>query len=374
MAITLVTGQPGHGKTLYAISRALEFQKQGRPVYVAGIKDFNYQATGCLPLDDFAAFDPANLDDQGRIMPNWQLLPHGAVIVIDECYDKLPTRASGAKVPPHIDALARHRHHGYDIILICQMHNQIDAFVKGLIDPHLHVRRKFGLKWAVIKEWDRFKSNTDQTDTVAMHSWKYPKRLFGLYTSATMHTYKAKLPWYVIALPFVALGVGYYVWKSYHFVDAGMADKKADVSAVSKAAGPGKSASPTLEAADQDLRRSDYAAWLRPRVPGQPWTAPAYDNLQPQGTPDVYCVASESGSCSCITEQGTKYPMDLKVCRVIARDGVYNPFRRPAPVPEVKPAEMHPSDDALKPAAPGTLPDAVALAAAKGAGDAAVRR
>ncbi|MFP7020184.1 zonular occludens toxin domain-containing protein, partial [Xanthomonas hortorum pv. gardneri] len=39
MALYLVTGQPGHGKTAYAIDKAFAFKKEGREIYAHGIKD-----------------------------------------------------------------------------------------------------------------------------------------------------------------------------------------------------------------------------------------------------------------------------------------------------------------------------------------------
>ena len=77
------------------------------------------------------------------------------------------------------------------------------------------------------------------------------------------------------------------------------------------------------------LRRRDYASWIKPRVKGQPWTAPAYDQLPVQGVPELFCMAVDDGRCTCHTEQGTKYETDPGVCRSIARDGIYNPFRKP---------------------------------------------
>lgn len=41
-------------------------------------------------------------------------------------------------------------------------------------------------------------------------------------------------------------------------------------------------------------------------------------------------MAVEDGRCNCITEQGTHYDMDLKLCRaMVANGGSYNPTRRP---------------------------------------------
>ncbi|RAO78186.1 zonular occludens toxin family protein [Dyella jiangningensis] len=331
MAITLVTGQPGHGKSLYAIWRGLQYVKEGREVYASGFKGLDYEKTGFKPLPhDFREFDTADRDDQGRVMPKWQLLPHGSVILLDECYDYMPARANGSKVPPHVDALARHRHHGYDILLVCQKHDQLDSFVKGLLDPHIHVRRKFGFNVAILKTWDRYESNcAKDTSPLTAPSWRYPKDVFGLYTSATMHTVKKKLPWYFFA-PFVLLPlIGGAAWYAKHsFATMGHPDG-APASASNVVHGDTAAPSGEVKDADDGLRRRDFVAWLKPRVPGQPWTAPAYDQLQVQGVPDLFCIAVDDGRCTCHTEQGTKYEVNAGVCRAIARDGVYNPFRKP---------------------------------------------
>jgi zona occludens toxin len=106
-------------------------------------------------------------------------------------------------------------------VLVCQKHDQIDSFVKGLIDPHIHVRRKFGFNVALLKTWDRFESNCAKgTDYIIAPTWRYPKEVFGLYTSATMHTVKKKLPWYFFA-PFVLapIVVG-AIWYAKHSLQA----------------------------------------------------------------------------------------------------------------------------------------------------------
>jgi hypothetical protein len=77
-------------------------------------------------------------------------------------------------------------------------------------------------------------------------------------------------------------------------------------------------------------RESDYVAWLTPRIPGQPWTAPAYDRLSvPMQAPRVFCMASGHDghdSCTCLSEQGTRYVIEPNRCRMIALQGQYEPF------------------------------------------------
>jgi hypothetical protein len=235
----------------------------------------------------------------------------------------LPARAAGRPVPLYIQALARHRHYNIDIIFTTQKHDQIDNFVRGLINQHIHVKNKFGLKGAVLKTWDEFQLNT-KSKPDSSPFWKYPVKNYGLYKSATEHSIKRKIPWYLWApLPLLAL-IGGLVWYVVHNFGG-----QAASAPVAASAANGAGVVSSRDSADDELRQRDYAKWLAPRVAGQPWTAPAWDQLQPQGVPDLYCIAVDDGRCECRTEQGTAYHVQPGICRTIAREGVYNPFRKP---------------------------------------------
>lgn len=53
--------------------------------------------------------------------------------------------------------------------------------------------------------------------------------------------------------------------------------------------------------------------------------------------PRIFCASTGAGedaggehkpaSCSCVTEQGTRYALPANHCRMIAREGQYEPFR-----------------------------------------------
>ncbi|MBU6249150.1 MAG: hypothetical protein KGN77_15485 [Xanthomonadaceae bacterium] len=87
---------------------------------------------------------------------------------------------------------------------------------------------------------------------------------------------------------------------------------------------------PSLDGATASTRPDDLVAYFKPRIEVQPWTAPAYDSRPVAADPEVYCIAVDDGRWSCMTDQGTRYEMDKKICRSIAANGVYNPYRRPA--------------------------------------------
>jgi len=86
--ITLTTGTPGAGKSLYTIAQIKEkAEKENREVYFYGIKDL------MLPWNE--------MDDPKQ----WDSLPAGAIIVIDECQTVFRPRGSASAVPEYIAAM-----------------------------------------------------------------------------------------------------------------------------------------------------------------------------------------------------------------------------------------------------------------------------
>src|SRR5690606_33670721 len=98
-------------------------------------------------------------------------------------------------------------------------------------------------------------------------------------------------------------------------------------------AGRGRSSSPASVEA--------YVARLAPRVVGASWSAPLFDERAAASDPQLFCMLSQPGhdadgsyrensSCTCISEQGTRYRMELLECAQLARSGdVNNPSRMP---------------------------------------------
>lgn len=330
------TGNPGHGKTLHAIEQALEYKDQGRLVYVCNVNSFDYAKTGCLEMT------PEQFKD-------WMnFLPDGAVALVDEAYEHgmLPKRPPGSKVPPHVEQLAKHRHRGLDFIFVSQSPaRQIDDFVHDLIEWQIHVRRFYGMPFVRLRKFAYMERNPVKA-TPTSGQWRpFPKRAMGTYISTVVDTSEARVPWYfwalLVGLPAVAFGA----YRQFHSVEDSFRSKDAPalVVAAPKANGTEHGASATGEGTvankpDVPSRQSDYWAWLQPRIVGQPWTAPAYDALNvPQQAPRIFCASTEPGvdaqgqqqpgSCTCMTEQGTRYALTENHCRMIAREGQYEPFR-----------------------------------------------
>lgn len=311
--IRLFTGQPGHGKTQRAIGEGLKFLAEGRVVYVGNIKELDYEKSGFLPLESFK---------------DWESLPDGSVVIWDECYDAIGTRGSSAKVPAHVEALARHRHRGFDFILVAQQSKQLDGFVSGLIEQHWHFRRKFGTSVVIIKKWDQWQRDAQKATALVSETWRLDSKLWQYYKSATMHTVKKHVPWYYFAAPLVVLAViaaALYLPK--RLLARAGAEREELIASDQRSAGQGLGVLDRSQSQLATLRQKDPLALLRPRVEGSPWTAPAYDDLPLGRPPQLACIQS-ADRCFCLTaDQGTRYNVSRVMCMHIVRFGRYDPTR-----------------------------------------------
>jgi len=95
-------------------------------------------------------------------------------------------------------ALTMHRHFGFDIVLVTQKPDLLNAFVKAATSEHLILRRLFKLQLAIIYSYSEIQDsfgNATRKNALSWKIWFFPKRLFKYYISAEQHTAKASLPW-----------------------------------------------------------------------------------------------------------------------------------------------------------------------------------
>lgn len=350
------TGQPGHGKTVLAIEFALDMKAKAdrlheedptkhpvRELYVCNVRDFNHGAAGALELTpaevqgwhDNSAFDHA-------------------IILIDEAYEHgmFPRRPPGRPVPEHVQQVAKHRHRGIDFIMICQSpKKQMDDFLHDLIEEHYHIRRRYGLPFVHVKRWDKFEPNPEKALPLTTTRRSYPKRVFRLYTSTKYDTSEKRVPWFYWAAGALLVGVvggGLYAAKRVdsRIEEGSMGSGKGHQRANGA---PATVATPGAQVKSRGTPE-DYVASFTPRVPGQPWSAPAYDAAGVADPPRLFCMVAGPGqdargnarelSCSCMTEQGTRYELEFDACAMVARNGQYEPFLRQARQQQAQPGAV----------------------------------
>ena len=314
----LVTGKPGASKTSHTIDFVLHDKRfavdgsdERRPVYYRGIKELQ------CPWFELS-------DDETRDWPNH--LPDGAVLLVDEAQQIWPVRPSSRPVPIGLTALETHRHRGWDIIFISQDPSLLDSHARKICNEHLHYSRPFQAPFCIeYHSGSGFvnPANKGELATCVQSKKPLPKRVFGLYKSAEVHTHKFKPPKIIFVLPVLVIVVIACIWmfKQRFLPSEDTAEVYGDA-APQQVAGVSRSSSPSSVA--------DWPALLTPEVPGLPYTAPIYREsaFNVQAVPVISgCMAFETdqSDCRCYTQQGTRIrDLSLQVCKRALSDGVFN--------------------------------------------------
>ena len=321
MPVKLWTGKPGAGKTANMVAAMLQFKKENphRPIYAVNINGLHESVAQPITREQ---------------LHRWWELPPEALICIDEAqeddakdYGPLMPQ-DGGKPAEWVRRISKVRHEGMDFWLCTQHPNLISSYVRRLVDDHTHFERKFNTGVVASFKWARCMENCEKPSAQKVATSGFvtlPKEVFDLYKSSNAHNMKRKIPLKAFVLPVAAVvAIGAVV--ALPFVLNHMRQASAEAAGGKAAQVDGKSVNSDLRAADRTLRSNDYAKWLKPRVDGLPWTAPAFDDLAVKTVPRLFCIAVDDGRCTCHTEQGTRYEVALDRCRRIVADGLYTPF------------------------------------------------
>lgn len=328
--LTLVTGVPGAGKTLYAIAKALETRAtEGCDVYHIGIEGMDEKLI--KPFID---------------VKEWRKLPPGAILLVDEAHQHFPQRAVG-KPPEYIEKLSEVRHFGIRIVFLTQYPMQMDAFVRRLCGEHHHITRKAGLNGAMVRVFQGVSDDPDdyhKQKSSEQSPWLYPKHLFNVYKSSTLHVVHPKIPKKIIFAAFLLLlapVVLYFAVTSVMDIVSGDSFKnittggKPPETQTATAGQPMKNQSSSpfgLGNKKEEITTPEqFVHRFTPLIKGIPWSAPAYVNNNPKTIPKLLCAAigtpnDPERQCICYTEQVTKVDIDPASCENVVRNGLYDPF------------------------------------------------
>jgi zona occludens toxin len=346
--LTFITGQPGAGKTLWAVSTLNEMaKKQGRPVYYNGsqLKEITLE----------------NWHDLG-IGTDWHDAPEGSLILLDEAHRELfPMRKIGAPVPSHVDAMSTHRHRGHDVFITAQHSTQVDTFIRKMAGEHHHLIRRFGTNRSTRFQWMEHSNERDQWERKKAQTaiFKYPRDYFGTYKSTVLNTVEPKLPWLRIGgLAAAALLVPVLIF--------------AGLSAVS----PDSEGTPdnTTGQPDTSVKRPfmtnmdeerivdrpilyDDSTWDR-EITDIPFSAKLFDNIvevvsYPRISGCSHINLGNGDRCDCYSQQGTNLRVSYRMCRDYMKYGAFD-FSKPDAIETLPPAVGNDGPPAYGPSAIST--------------------
>lgn len=320
--IYLITGAPGAGKTLYAVSTLVQSlakqqmtlddgTKVDRRVVVDGIPDL------LIPHEMMAPILPKQKEDDirgdGQGVWNWyDWCKPGDVLVIDECQRHWRPRGNGAKIKKEISELETHRHYGIDIVLITQHPMLFDQNARRLVGRHQHVRRLLGMNRAVIYDWDTCSANLSLASSTAKSYFGYPKSAYALYKSSEMHTkQKQKIPLFLIVPALAIVGALFVMPKAYGVLTGSMG---------------GKGINGALPAISQQVAKNET---LPAPFPGSPASSPLVPSagapLPQTAVLDVSGCVVVKNRCGCFDTKGIKLTVLPGVCEDTAGKGREKP-------------------------------------------------
>lgn len=297
--ITLITGVPGSGKSLHAVSDLL-VPMQGAEIEHGGQKVKRVLHTNIKNL----LLEHVHIDkDDLLTWPDW--CKPGDLICFDEVQEVWRPRSMGSQTPESIAKLETHRHMGVDFVIITQHPMLLDQNIRRLVGRHLHVRRVANMALAVVYEWDHASNPSMVKSAITTRPWRYPKSAYKLYKSAEAHTKQPRrLPFALLVVVVALAGLGYGVWS----LQGRLAERYSGKSATPQAAVVAKPAVPVVLAA---------AAVVDPVL-----AVKSFVTVAPAPERALGCIASAS-KCACYDQGGYIVPMPENACRTASVTMMY---------------------------------------------------
>ena len=283
---------------------------------------------------------------------DWRSTPQGSYFAIDEAQliNIFSDEAKG--IDPIVKDLTIHRHKGYDFLFITQEPSFVHKYIRKLASHHIHLVNIFGWEQSMKLEWSVVQDSPNAIKAIARTEnftrWRFPKHVYKLYKSSTIHTKKKRLPKKLVLLSFAAL----FVFALALFL-LFSPDQKNPL--VAMAAGnplthsqekkneqptqPTSGAIPTTEQKNpQNVQNQNEAAASSPVVDSASVTVPAYDITDPYAyqpvvnpNPVNHRVFSgcfcQKNTCKAYDQQGTSIDgISPKVCKELLKDSSNRPF------------------------------------------------
>lgn len=343
--ITLLTGQPGNGKTSKIINEIRKDLALGRTVYTVGIpkltlpviqltraqvmlwhertlkpdqegayiKNIAFIQPSYFPRPSESFLNAAKMD--ADIEPVYELdnIVEGSKIYVDEAQKGF--EPSGVKVPEHISYLSEHRHHGLDFVFISQFPFLVHQTIRALVTIHWHIRSTWkGRKIHEYPEWQERPQSQTALAMASSESYSIDPTTFNEYESASIHTkvtHKRPFIVYVVMASFILVPVLAYF----------------SVTRIYAKTQP----KPAVEISKKDLKNestfkfgNNVATTSQPALAIAQVALPAFQDIQlvsPQydWSKIAACVEFKK-KCTCYGDEGNKLVVPESVCKA----GVHN--------------------------------------------------
>lgn len=304
--ITVITGAPGSGKTLYTIAKLL---KAILGTFVDATDDDGNKVKH--PRTIYTNINGLTMEHE-KIDAEWladwpNRVKPGALICYDEAQKPWPKRVTGSKVPPAVAELETHRHHGVDFVVMTQKPELLDQNVCSLAGRHLHIRRVGNSHNVIVYEWDAVSRGLLYKNAFKKSTWRYPRWVFDLYKSAEAHTKMPRSVPFAIWIALAAVAGSAYAWPALlDKITDGLnpSAKRLAAEASQKGAQPTKLSTPSLIVPDAP----------EPVLAGPNTRLAALAPIAPAAPALMGCVATPS-ACRCYDQAGLPVELEVQACQ-----------------------------------------------------------
>ena len=227
--IHLITGRPGHGKNIYALTfleqqEFINYDKEtktfsstiDRPLFFIAFDGINIVDSTTAKYEDL---DDLPTDQENN---NNSKFPDNSVIVIDEAHRYSPKSTNKEGFTSFVSFLKIHRHYGFDFIFIIQSQKDLNIDIRNLVENHFRVNRPFGTQKSFVNHY--LGAETSENKQPVKQSSKpfvLDKRFFEVYKSASIHNYKSSIPKkYYIFIALFIIFIGFVISKGIYVIDA----------------------------------------------------------------------------------------------------------------------------------------------------------
>lgn len=258
-------------------------------------------------------------------------LPAGSVIFIDEVQNIWPPRGGSTKPTEALKWMTKSRHGGSDLVFVSQDFRDVDQIIRRRIQAHIHLEFIGG---DALHRYEHIEGIETPADLAKAEKKKIRRdsNFYGVYLSAIKHTQKPKLDPQIkkglTMLGFVVVGLSVCAYGFYYFYSNSVV-QASDITTIDDLETAHSSVSGgTIPNSSMPGQTSEnYITRLLPSEESLPFSAPAYSRLTSEAFqyPELTCVVNYS-SCSCFTQQMTRYAIDDNHCENIARYGYFDPF------------------------------------------------
>ena len=227
--IHLITGRPGHGKNIYALTfleqqEFINYDKETRTFSSTIDRPLFFIAFDGINIVDSTTAKYEDLDDlpTDQENDNNSKFPDNSVIVIDEAHRYSPKSTNKEGFTSFVSFLKIHRHFGFDFIFITQSQKDLNIDIRNLVENHFRVNRPFGTQKSFVNHYLGAET-TENKQPVKQSSKPFvlDKRFFEVYKSASIHNYKSSIPkkYYVFIVLFIIF-IGFVISKGIYVIDA----------------------------------------------------------------------------------------------------------------------------------------------------------